>query len=178
MVSFKRTTQLLGVFSFFLLLGIFAFLFFGFVEKESLPVGHVHFSVKEKAHTLDIWRFSGDNKYHIVASSMVKQENGVVLLIDDKLWIFEPNKPPAFLRSDKAYIYPNHNVKASGHVFFRRDDLRIYGKTAFWNNKDQVLSSDDAFHGSNKKSKFKGKSFIYFSKVDKLLVNGVDIWIK
>jgi len=178
MVNFKRATQVLGVFSFFLLLGVFSFLFFGFVEKDSVPISHVHFSVKEKAHSLDIWRFSGNNKYHIIASSMVKQGNGVVLLIDDKLWIFEPNKPPVFIRSDKAYVYPSHDVKAFGHVFFQREDLKIYGEKASWNNKDQILSSNYTFHGSNEKSKFKGKSFIYFTKNDKLLVNGVDIWIK
>ncbi len=178
MVNFKRATQVLGVFSFLLLLGIFGFLFFGFVEKETVPVSHVHFTVKEKAHSLDIWRFSGANKYHIIASSMVKQDNGVVLLIDDKLWIFEPDKPPAFVRSDRAYIYPNHDVKAFGHVFFQREDLKIYGETAFWNSKDQVLSSNDPFHGSSNKSEFKGKSFVYVAKNDKLLVNGVDIWLK
>ncbi len=178
MINFKRTTQVLGLLSFFLLLGIFAIIFFGFVGRESIPVSHVHFSVKEKANSLDIWMFSNGKKYRIKAAHMVKQESGVIFLSNDKLWIYEPQEPVSYISSDKAYVYPNHNIRAFGNVFFERKDLRIYGSVVFWDSMKRVMSSNEPFRGYNSNSKFNGRSFVYYSKTDKLIVNGVNLWLK
>ncbi len=178
MINFKRTTQVFGLFSFFLLIGIFAIIFFGFIEKESTSISHVHFSVKEKANSLDIWVFSKNKKYRIKAAHMIKQDSGVIFLKDDELWIYEPNMPVSYISSDKAYVYPNHNVQALGNVFFERKDVKIYGSVVFWDNVKQVLSSNKSFHGYSSNSKFIGKSFVYYDKLDKLIVDGVDLWLK
>ncbi len=178
MINFKSTTRILGLFSFFLLLGIFAIIFFGFIEKESIPVSHVRFSVKEKANSLDIWVFSKNKRYRIKAAHMVKQDSGVIFLKDDELWIYEPDEPVSYISSDKAYVYPNHNIQAFGNVFFKRKDLKIYSDVVFWNNTKQVLLSNKSFHGYSSNSKFRGKSFVYYDKSDKLVVDGVDLWLK
>ncbi len=178
MVNFRTITQTLGIFSFVLLLGVSAFIFFGFVEKESIPVGHIKFKVKEKASALDIWEFTNNGKYNIKAKKMVKEKNGVILLFNDELWVYKKGKTPVYIRSDKAYIYPNHDVMALGHVFLKRGDLVIEGGSAFWDNRKQTVSSTEPFRGYNDKSKFSGKSFVYYNSKDMLIANGVDIWLK
>ncbi len=178
MTDFKRITRAAGIVSFLLFFGVSALLFFGFVEKETVPVGKVKFYVKEKARSLDIWRFSGSTKYRIKAESMVRKKNNVVYLENVKLWIYQLKEPVIFVSSDRAYVYPNRNVRAKGDVFLRRSDLKIYTDEANWNNEKQILYGNAPFHGYNMKSRFKGKSFLYYSKQDKLIAKGVDIWLK
>jgi len=178
MVNFKTVTYTLGVSSFILLLIIAAFIFFGFVEKESIPVDHVKFKLKEKANSLDVWQFTKSGRYRIKAKKMVKEKNGVILLFDDELWVYKKSKVPVYIRSDTSYIYPNHDVVALGHVFLKKGDLVIRGKSAFWDNRRQVVSSSEPFMGLNSKSKFSGKSFIYYNSRGILVVRGVNLWLK
>ena len=178
MVNFKTITYTLGISSFILLFGVSAFIFFGFVEKESIPVGHVKFKVKEKAKALDVWQFTKGGKYRIKARSMIKEKNGVILLFNDELWVYKKGKAPVYIRSDRAYIYPNHDVMALGHVFLKRGALVIKGSSAFWDNRKQIVSSTEPFRGYNDKSKFSGRSFVYYNSKDMLIANGVDIWLK
>ncbi len=178
MVNFKTITYTLGVSSFILLLGVSAFIFFGFVEKESIPVSHVKFSVKEKAKALDVWEYTSSGKYRVIAKKMVKEKNGVILLFDGELWVYKKGKTPVYIRSDRAYIYPNHDVMALGHVYLKRGDLVINGSSAFWDNRRGIISSEQPFKGYNSKSRFSGRSFVYYNSKDMLIASGVDIWLK
>ncbi len=178
MTDFRRLTYFLGLFSFFLLFAVSAFLFVGFVEKQSIPVENVNFKVREKAQALDIWRFAKNGKYRIKARSMVKKDNGVIELTKAQLWVYKTGEPVIYLKADEAYVYPNHNIKANGHVFLKRNNLVIRGISVTWNDKSQIILSKKPFNGSNPKSKFKGKSFVYCSALNKLVAHGVDVWLK
>ncbi|AEA33495.1 LPS export ABC transporter periplasmic protein LptC [Hippea maritima] len=177
MISFKKLTLFSGYLSLALLFGVSAFLFIGFMQKETIKTVNVSFEVKEKALGVDLWRFSKIRKYHIISQEMVKLKNGVLKLIKPKLWVFEPAKPDVFLISNEAVIYPNNDIYAYGDVRLKREDLNIYGDEAKYSSEEKTIESSKPFRGSNKKSNFKGKSFVYYLDSSKLIARGVDIWL-
>ncbi|WP_022670064.1 LPS export ABC transporter periplasmic protein LptC [Hippea alviniae] len=178
MISFKKLTLLVGYLAFFLFFGVLAFLFLGFVQREVAPQQKVRFEVKEKAKGVDLWRVANNKRYHLIAADMIKRKDGVIELFKPNLWIIEKNKPDVYIKSDKAYVYPNNSVLAKGNVYLKREDLNIKGSDVFYNSKDSTLSSKNAFNGFNKKSKFKGESFVYLINSDILKAKRVDIWLK
>ncbi|WP_025209625.1 LPS export ABC transporter periplasmic protein LptC [Hippea sp. KM1] len=178
MVSFKKLTLFSGYFSLSLLFGISAFLFVGFMQKETIKTVDVSFNVKEKASGVDVYKFSKNGKYHIVANRMVKLKNGVVKLIKPKLWVIRPSKPPVLIVSGEALVYPNNDIYASGGVVLKRRDLVIEGDRVSYNSSNNALKSDVPFHGRTDKSKFKGRAFVYYLNDSKLVSRGVSIWLR
>ncbi len=178
MISFKKLTLLFGYFAFFLFFGILIFLFVGFVQREITPQQKVKFEVKEKAKGVDLWKIAAKKRYHLIADNMIKRKNGVVELHKPKLWIIEKGKPDIYIKSDKAYIYPDNNVLAEGNVYLKKEDLNIKGFDAFYNSKASTISSKKPFSGFDRKSKFKGKSFVFLVKRNILKAKKVEIWLK
>jgi LPS export ABC transporter protein LptC len=181
MITFKRLIKIVGYLTATFLFLILAIIFFGLVTKESiLDFKVVKIESKADAKSINIWRISKDGlkKYRLVASSMVKTKNDLVILNNAELWYFEKNKPDIYLRADKAIVDASNNVNAFGNVYLKRSDLNIYAKEINWLSKKKILKSKKVFRGFSSKSSFFGKNFIYYMQSNKLLAFGVDIWLK
>ncbi len=181
MLTFKRWVKIVGYLSAIFFFAILTIVFFGFVTKDSLPdVKIVKIKSKAKAKSVDIWRTSNDGlkKYRLVAYSMVKTKNDLVVLRNATLWYFEKNEPGIYIKATKAVIDTENNIEATGEVVFKRKDLKLYTTKVNWINSLKILRGSKKFNGQSTKVSFSGKSFIYYVKLDKLVANGVSVWLK
>ncbi len=181
MLTFEKWTKIAGYSVGILLFFVLFLIFFNIVEKQTVTQNKItKISEKVKANSIDVWRFidKGRKKYHLKADSMDKLKNDVVILHNARLWLYEPKKPVIYMRSDKAVIYKNNDIDASGKVYLKREDLQLYDDSIKWINKDKIAESSEPFKGSSKKSSFSGKSFVYYQNKDKLVARGVSIWLR
>lgn len=157
------------------------FIFIGLVNKESnIDNKIISIKTKNSAQFPDMWHISkdGSKRYRIKAVSMKKTKDGSTILNRAQLWCFNKNDKPIYIKADKATIYKNNDIYATGNVYAKKDDINIYAKDAHWYNIKKILQSSLPFRGFSKKSKFKGKKFVYSSGNSKLTVYGVNIWIE
>ncbi len=181
MLTFKNQIKFLGYSAALLLFLFLGLIFFDMVSKQiSINSKIIKIDNKEEAEAVDIWRISynGGKRYRLKAISMDKKKNGLIVLHNAKLWYFEISKPVIYLKSDKAVMYKNNNIYATGNVFLKRGNLKLYAKSVFWNDKLKVARSDNSFRGTTKKSSFRGKNFVYYQSIDELVINGANIWLK
>ncbi len=181
MLTFKRWTKILGYAFSLLLFSVLALIFFDMISKQtSVEKQIVKVENKAQANTVDIWKISydGKNRYRLKANSMDKKKNGTVVLHKAQLWYFTDKKPTTYIKADRATVYTNNNIYATGHVFLKRKDLQIYAHSVYWNDAKKIARSEEPLKGHTQKSSFSGKGFIYYQIPDKLVVKGVDIWLK
>lgn len=181
MLTFKKWTKIAGYAVLLLFFFILSLIFIDIVDKQTTVEKQiVKVENKAQANAVDIWKISynGKKKYRLTADSMVKKKNGVIVLGNAQLWYFEDKKPDIYIRADKALIYTNNNVYATGNVFLKRKDLRIYGNSVYWDDVKKIAKSGDSFKGKTKRSSFSGASFIYYQKKNKLIVKGDSVWLK
>ncbi len=181
MLTFKRWTEVLGYAVFFILFLVLALIFFDIVVKQTAVKKEVvKVDDKALANAVDMWKISqnGKKRYRLKAKSMIEKKDGVIILHDAQVWCFEDNKPDIYIKADRAVVYKNNNIDAFGHVFLKRKDLKIYGKSVYWIDNKKIAKSGDSFKGNTQKSLFSGKSFVYYQKKDELTVKGVDIWLR
>ncbi len=181
MIAFRKWIRIIGYLASVFLFSVLAIVFFGLVMHDIVPETKiVKIESKAEAKSVDLWRVSKDGlkRYRLTAVFMEKTKKDMVILTKARLWYYKKDNPTVFLKSDRVFIDVDNNVDAEGNVYLERNDLRVYTKSAKWNNRDNILKGSSSFRGHSKKLSFLGKSFVYYPDKDKFLAFGVNACLK